>query len=267
MRSEIKEIDEYILSASLYCSSFVLQEFRMLFIKPLMDLFFIINNQLDYDPKDCFKQLKTVYSFKPRRLQVSYDILVELATSNGGMPTNKTQALSKIDSLVRETELKFKENIKAQNILYHTNCRVGAAALGNSGNSYKDLYEFSIQLNGCKNFCCRNWFLLKKHKPKFQDIVQSNLEGYNNMRYPYTKRKEFFNKLIPLYKKIANEDHVTDKELSEQLGDTIIAIESPASCTLLSYDHVYQILCEILDKPYYVFSYSSIKKLQSITKS
>lgn len=254
LEEETSEINEKILDRVIYCSTFVRQEFRNLFIVPLLQLYFLVYNSKDnYKPKQTLRELKTLYSFKPRRLQTSYDIVVEIASSEGGFPKNRAKALAKVEKLVREAEYRFINIIDRAYLLQGTGCIAGEVELENTGSPHLELVNFYEAITQDDDNIHLTLFVGKRHKPKFEEICDADLSEFESTKYNYNKRKEFKENLTPLYEKIAKGKKVDSKDYINKLADTVIAIESPRTATLLTYDQIFSILSVLFEKDCYVF--------------
>lgn len=254
--SERKQIEDYIKDKTVYTSAFVLSEFRNLIVTALIELYFLIYNHKEYPTSEAFALFQRMYSYRPGRLKPGFDIAIELLQKKG-LPEDRKKALFKLEVMVRNTEREFHNVISP--VYYLNNVGYPTVTLRDSSDVITDLSEFYSSIK--KTWPVFRASFIKKKISHVQKLVECDLKEYKNIKYG-DKREEFFEILMPIYKQcLLDLTRVNDSIFNTKLGDTIIALETPSTATLLTYDGIFQILCAILGKSFYIFDSVSIKEI------
>lgn len=253
---ERKDINNYIKDKIIYTSTFVLSEFRNLIVTAIIELYFLIYNNKEYPTHEAFVCFQKMYSFMPGRLKPGYDIAV-LLLQKRGLPSDRKRALLKLEALIRNTENEFHNVISP--VYYLNNVGYPITTLRKTINVVDDLTDFYTSIK--KTWPVFRASFLKKKTSYIEQLVNADIVEYKKVKYG-KKRTEFFKTLLPIYKQVLLDLlQVKDDILSNKLGDTIIALESPVTATLLTYDNIFPILCGIIGKSFHVFQTESISKI------
>lgn len=246
---ERNQIEQAIKNKIAYTSTFVLSEFRRAIIFSLIEIYFLIYNCQNEPPTDALLKFQKIYSNSPRMIKAMSDLVTDILKF-GGLPSDSDQALIWLETYIRNLENTINSLFRRENLINQSQCNVGNAILSLSLDPLEDLSNYYNSLK-CPAMCCKKTYLLRR-SDKLVKAYKSNNEHFKKTIYNYKSRKEFFNSLLPLYSKFISATSSISFDEINYLRDTIISLECPMTTTLITYDNIFQILCELYEKDFYI---------------
>jgi hypothetical protein len=219
-------INQHIGAAVCYSSYFVLREFHSLVTITLIEYYYFL--ALYPSVGEATKEFLNEYSFKNRKIK---SLVFTLADELSSFKT-KEKAKITIELYIRQVKTRFFEIITY--MIDHTQCPVAKLEIpmGETG-----LYSYHNNFK-CPPICCLERFF-KNRKSKLQQIIDIDAQLLKQVD---SKKRDEFKNLLDIYDKFLNNKTITETDY-KKLGDTIIAMETPRTTCLLTYDEIFKLLC------------------------
>ncbi len=226
-----KIIEELLKDSILYTSLHVYNEFRSLVIIPLIEYYFYLEHYPSVS--EATVEFINTYSFRDRKIKALFQVI-----SQKLLPmTNITRAQSTLLLYIPELERRFFDVINYK--IDHLKCHISDLKIDLTADGIRKFHnDFACE----RNFCIEN--LIKQRKT---DLTLISSQSPLHIKCFKKKKREEFEKLTKIYNKAAIGKNLTIPE-TKRLGDTVIALECPLTCTLMTYDSIFDIILPPLSK-------------------
>ncbi len=237
-----------------YISNYVQMEMKRSFFAPIIDFYFVLDMPNIRTIGDACKVWSNQFkgSDKTAILQLVGDLL-DTRQLNISNPRHKKRALRAIGDYVKRLEGQLRRKFLniGTDATRCTRSKVPFTSTQHNLMLSEQLRHFKEQFDDkktCRNKCRVDHFILERYLAEIKDYI----EHAASLVRPKSKENKGFVKIVDNLAKILEKGPESCScRMCGNIGDAIIALESPPDMRIEHTDHSFDNLCKVINKPHY----------------